>query len=240
MSLLHPSSTFLKKSTFRSVFGSGLMAGLSVSVLCIFILNFIPFQASAFNDTIFNDKQIASIKKNLEDTTRSPASLSSEYHSTVNAIMNGYMKAMLEKTSIITPPQNDPDCLPIGSTMNVSTYCLFVRLDDLYQTYTSSLKILKNSSLQRINDILNNRQDASANYYISQGEWIDREMTSTQKALDSGLQAYSELLLQYPMHREYQTTISDLVKYYDHLVDLRKNVDTFPARFQNVTTAQCE
>jgi hypothetical protein len=124
--------------------------------------------------------------------------------------------------------------------MNVSTYCLFLRIDPIYQRYAATLSLLENTALERLQNILDDRQDVSANYYAARSEWVKREFSSTQKALDAGLQAYSELLLQYPMHQEYQKTIALLVKYYDRLVDLRKNIDTFPARFHNVTTAQCE
>lgn len=240
MASLSRKMRFSKKSPLKGLFGYGVISGVLVSVLTALVFNFVPNSASALNDSILNEKDLKQVEKRLSDTSRSFEDLSSEYHSAVNQIMNGYMKVFADGKAVIAPPKNPSECDALGPTMNVSTYCLFLRIDRIYQAYTATLSILENTSLERLQNILDDRQDVSANYYAARSEWVKREFAATQKALDAGLQAYSELLLQYPMHQEYQKTIALLVKYYDHLVDLRKNVDTFPARFHNVTTAQCE
>jgi hypothetical protein len=229
-----------EKNLLKGLFGYGALFGLFVSVLAALVLNFIPNSATALNDSILTEKELKRVEKNLSDASRSLEDLSGEYHATVNQIMNGYMKIFTHGEAIIAPPKNPGECKAIGATMNVSTYCLFLRIDPIYQRYAATLSLLENTALERLQNILDDRQDVSANYYAARSEWVKREFSSTQKALDAGLQAYSELLLQYPMHQEYQKTIALLVKYYDRLVDLRKNIDTFPARFHNVTTAQCE
>lgn len=127
------------------------------------------------------------------------------------------------------------------ASMNLSTYCLYLRVNDLYDSYHNMLVARTNNAVQEVINTLkgNASQESSLQLSNAKKNWIAGELASSKKALDSGLQAYSELLTQYPIHTQYQKTINLLVKYYDHLVDVRKKVDTFPKRFLDVTTANC-
>jgi|GEM_PF-2320131 len=245
MSLFSPRNGIVKKSSFRSPLGHGIFSGVLVSLLVSLALQLAPLTSNAADNTPFTVNDLVKIQQKLLNTEDSMENLSSLYHQTVNNIVNAYMDAFTKNNSnnkaLTAPPKNDAECSAVGATMNLSTYCLFLRIDTLYVPYSQALRVKQNTVLQDINAIQRGGeyQEATANAYVSRQKWINKELTASQSALDSVLRSYSELLIQYPMHLEYQKTLKLLINYYDHLVDVRKKVDTYPARFQDVTTANC-
>lgn len=245
MSLFSPHNGIVKKSSFRSPLGHGIFSGVLVSLLVSLALQLIPLTSNAADNTPFTVNDLVKIQQKLLNTEDSMENLSSLYHQTVNNIVNAYMDAFTKNNSnnkaLTAPPKNDAECSAVGATMNLSTYCLFLRIDTLYVPYSQALRVKQSTVLQDINAIQRGGeyQEATANAYVSRQKWINKELTASQSALDSVLRSYSELLIQYPMHLEYQKTLKLLIKYYDHLVDVRKKVDTYPARFQDVTTTNC-
>lgn len=246
MSLFSPTHTSAsKKHSPKSALGHGIFSGVLVSLLISIVFQLIPLTSNAADNSPFTVKDLTKIQEQLGNADSSMESLSSLYHQTVNNIVNAYMdgftKNNADNKAAVSPPKDPAECLTVGVKMNLSTYCLFLRIDGLYSAYSDTLKRKQSTVLQDIAAIQQgkNYQDSTANDYRQRQEWINKELTASRSALDSVLRAYSELLIQYPMHLEYQKTLKLLVKYYDHLSDVRKKVDTYPARFQDVTTANC-
>ncbi len=246
MSFFSPIRTRTSKNhSPKSALGHGIFSGVFVSLLISIIFQLIPLTSNAADNSPFTVKDLAKIQGQLETIDSSLESLSSLYHQTANNIVNAYMDGFTKNNSdnkaMVAPPKDPNDCTTVGAKMNLSTYCLFLRIDGLYSSYSNTLKIKQSTVLQDIADIQQgkNYQDSTANDYRQRQEWINKELTASRSALDSVLRAYSELLIQYPMHLEYQKTLKILIKYYDHLSDVRKKVSTYPARFQDVTTANC-
>lgn len=239
--------TYTKKNRpAGTMLGHGIFSGVLISLIISLALQLIPLVSSAADaNAPFAVKDLEKIQLQLGKTEDSMESLSSLYHQTVNNLVNVYMDAFTQNNSdnkaLTAPPKNVTDCETVGAKMNLSTYCLFLRIDSLYSAYSRTLNIKQNTILQDINAIQHGGeyQDATASAYVVRQQWITKELTASRSALDSVLRSYSELLIQYPMHLEYQKTLKLLIKYYDHLVDVRKKVDTYPARFQDVTTANC-
>lgn len=70
-------------------------------------------------------------------------------------------------------------------------------------------------------------------------KFIDDEIGRSKNALDQTLDAYSQLRISWGMHVQYMDTYSDLVKYRDYLVSIRKQTDTFQFKFIDATTTKC-
>ncbi len=70
-------------------------------------------------------------------------------------------------------------------------------------------------------------------------KFIDEEIARAKTALDQTLDAYSQLRSAWQMHVKYMDTFAELVKYRDHLVEIRKQTDAFPIRFIDATTTKC-
>lgn len=231
-----------KITSYRHLFGSGIFAGLFVSVAAALILTFASSSStSAAGGKSYDSANLEKVKLQFQNTKTSLENLSALYHGTVNDIFNDYIELFTKEKGVLKSPKDDKECSLTGDAMNITTYCLFLRVDDLYQEYRGTLIRRQDTALKEIDDILKgaNSQTLSSNLYDARRNWIDREFASAKKALDTGLKAYSELLTQYPLHLEYEKTIKLLVKYYDHLTDVRKKVDTYPTRFQDVTTQDC-
>lgn len=239
-----------KITSYTGLLGSGIFAGLFVSVTVAIVLSLTSSgDTQAAGGKSYDAAHLTKVKEQFLDPKTSLEDLSALYHGTVNDIFNDYIDAFTkidqtqdDQKNMAKPPKDDKECLATGEGMNVSTYCLYLRIDDLYQSYDDTLRRRQSTAFKEIQDILNglNSQTVSSNLYEARRNWISREFTSAKKALDGGLKAYSELLTQFPLHVEYGKTIKLLVKYYDHLTDIRKKVDTYPTRFQDVTTQDCK
>ena len=70
-------------------------------------------------------------------------------------------------------------------------------------------------------------------------EYLDKEPKRAKAALDQTLEAYAQLKTSWTMHVKYMDIFAELVKYRDHLVEIRKQTDTFPLRFIDATTTKC-
>lgn len=238
-------TSFKKSPLTGGPLAHGIFSGVLISLIISITIQLIPAPTSAA-DAQFNVKDLAKIQAKLGN--QSLSNMSSLYHQTVNDIVNAYIGTFMnstnpvaEKKAIIVPPQDVADCATVGPTMNVSTFCLFMRLDGFYRAYASALQGKKDTIMQEIAAIRTgaNYQTAALTDSLTREQWIDREISASTTAMDTTLRAYSELLLQYPMHLEYQEMLKILVKYYDRLIDIRKKVDTYPARFQDVSTTSC-
>lgn len=70
-------------------------------------------------------------------------------------------------------------------------------------------------------------------------KFIDEEIKRAKQAMDQTLDAYSQLKSAWQMHVRYMDIFAELVKYRDHLVEIRKQTDAFPFRFIDATSTKC-
>jgi hypothetical protein len=68
---------------------------------------------------------------------------------------------------------------------------------------------------------------------------IENELNRAKNALDTTVDTYSQLQSAWKMHLNYVDVFQALVKYRDHLVDIRQQTDNFPSRFIDATTTKC-
>lgn len=231
----------------RPLFSYGILAGISGSLVTMLVLLLLPHLSFAEDaKKPYEPTEIKKVQDKMLDAKTSFSNASSLYHQTINAVVNEYIVALFREKTVKDPPKADTDdavaaaCAVTGPTMNVSTYCLFLRIDPLYQKYREAVSMRSNTIIQDIQNLLKDpKQYDTTQTYEARLAWAKQELASSRKALDAVLGAYSELAMQYPLHKAYEKTLVDLVKYYHHLVDVRKKVDTYPKRFLDVTTAYC-
>lgn len=70
-------------------------------------------------------------------------------------------------------------------------------------------------------------------------EGIEREISSSKRALDVTLQAYDELKTAWPMHKRYTEVYESLLKFRDKMVEIRHHTEAYPSKFIDATTTQC-
>lgn len=70
-------------------------------------------------------------------------------------------------------------------------------------------------------------------------EAIDREKSKAMRAVDQSLAAYNELRTAWPMHQKYIQIYKDLIIYRDKMVEIRNQVEEFPAKFIDASTTKC-
>lgn len=237
----------------RPLFSYGILAGISGSLVTMLVLLLLPHLSFAEDaKKPYEPTEIKKVQDKMLDAKTSFSNASALYHQTINSVVNEYIVALFQEKTVKDPPNlkasfgmsiddaNAALCSQTGPTMNVSTYCLFLRIDPLYQTYREAVSMRSNTIIQDIQNILKDpKQYDTTQTYEARLAWSKQELASSRKAFDAVLGAYSELAMQYPLHKAYEKTLVDLVKYYHHLVDVRKKVDTYPKRFLDVTTAYC-
>lgn len=70
-------------------------------------------------------------------------------------------------------------------------------------------------------------------------EAIDREKSKAMRAVDQTLAAYDELRTAWPMHQKYIQIYKDLIIYRDKMIEIRNQVEEFPAKFIDASTTKC-
>ena len=119
--------------------------------------------------------------------------------------------------------------------MNLSTFCVALRGDALYDDYATALSFRRNDL-----DLSSGIQaDIAAEVSINVS-LIDREILDAKKTFDSALSAYQELQTAFPIHMQFEDMKVSLLQYRDRLVDMRKQIDSFPHKFFNATTTECQ
>lgn len=225
----------------------------------IFTLSFTVFFFSFLCFNVIQTKAQEAQKSVYEDSTLNLEEVMIAYHDYINETFNIYIEKML-KTTAKNP--NDPNGKPLKNaeeclknSENFSTYCLAVRLlgDDTrpqdagYFSYKKALTLRKNQIFdneQQKSDaqktLINAMDSATAiRNVIARQTSIEREIKISKESLDRTLAAYDELYKAWPMHQKYTSIFKTLTVYRDKLAELRSQIDEFPARFIDVTTAQC-
>lgn len=215
-------------------------------VLIIFALFLVAF---AVSKQIISKTAAVENSYPFDDDTKSVEALATSYHGWINDIFNEHF-AILRKhfdpekdappsDEVLVPPKEGP-C----SSENISTYCLAEELTHGYLIYEKQL-------LERKNQIPST-DDACASstgpptykdslkYIGDRATFIDNEITNAKKALDITLAAYDEFQSAWPMHKKYIEIARVLEKYRNEAYTIRRTVEKYPVKFENVTTPNCK
>jgi len=68
---------------------------------------------------------------------------------------------------------------------------------------------------------------------------VDKSLEQTRQALDQTLSAYDQMKIAWQMHKRYMEIYKMLVKYRDYILEIRKQVESFPAKFIDASTTKC-
>lgn len=199
------------------------------------------------------------------DWSKSPSTIISLYHEKMNEKFNAYIKQMLAadsknkaegKPDPSKPPARKPDGIPGSCANNFSTYCVATTLytdpkigyEMLEKIMSCRKKELYDDSQQgkawndwlTIGDYASRKYQAGAaiNASVKQNA-IQQKLDEAQKAFDQTLSAYDQLKLAWQMHKKYMEIYWKLIKYRDLLVEIRRSVETFPAKFIDASTTKC-
>ena len=228
----------IKKPGFRFLI-FGLLLGMVMNLGVSFAAEEKPFDVNSFYDESMT-------LENLIFT----------YHDEMNKLFNRTIKELIsvlsknrdlkneEKRNAVLERLEAPEenkeyetCFADAGNMNLSTFCLAVRADDLYENYITALRFQRYKP-QPVEE--NAKQaDVQANFAVRNG-MIDEELGSAQRAFNATLSAYLELQTAFPLHMQLEQTKDLLIRYRDRLVEVRKQVDEFPKRFINATTTSCK
>lgn len=130
---------------------------------------------------------------------------------------------------------NPEDC----SVSNVSTYCLAVSLNELLVHFEEKLRSMENDY-----DVDANTDISSLNSAITQAlydrEQIEIEIQAARDTLDLTLAVYNQIQTVYPLHKEMADLIGNMETYRDNLAAIRGQMELYPSRFNNATSATCK
>ncbi len=245
----------------------GLIAlGLLTSVMVFSAIFPKPASGQSAESENFCAEDKNNIYMNPDLSTEEVMSL---YHETINEKFNENIKRMLQgQKSAAEANKADPNNRPPqdGQTCdenNYSTYCVAVKLlsngEYGYMEYTKALNCRRtnlfetakeSNAWQSYSDAMiigtENEQDAQTIYQgqkvleiNARLDAINREIQSSKQALDKTLAVYEELKTAWPMHQRYIQIYNNLIKYRDKLVEIRHQIEIFPAKFIDVTTTLC-
>ena len=181
-------------------------------------------------NTLFNDSltQVVAILVKPEEGLQSPNLLQSP------CVANDFAKDGGKETCE-NMCRDNPD--------NVSTYCVSVRAMDRYMKYIFHLGEIQGSvnfeSIGLAEMRLTPLTDAVYRLTLARDSEIDAEIERSRRVLESTLTAYNEFMTAYPIHRQYQEVIKNLIKYKNKLKNIRDYVIQFPSTFIDTTSTKC-
>jgi len=129
-------------------------------------------------------------------------------------------------------PANYPD--KCGKE-NVSTYCVAMETMDLYLAYIGHIKEMYSSidkTATTIEEALKKTSGRNSD--------IAAEVDEARIVMDATVKAYNEFRMAYPVHKKFEETIKNLIKYKLLLKGVRNEVSHFPEEFIDTTSKDCE
>jgi len=169
-----------------------------------------------------------------------------QYHVNVNEIVNEQIKGLInffdeseelnEDTVAVLRAPTEEDMEACEENENLSTTCLELKLTEELNSLLDSL-----ADAQEIEDVPESitdvgleptEFDARTNFLEDQ-----REIASTLK--DQTVNFYRQILLTYPLHREYEKTIESLQDYASNLRSIKNTIEVYPSKFHDASTTQC-
>ncbi len=178
------------------------------------------------------------------------------YHVKINDLFNKKIKLMFDGKGSEKGNCKDEN--------DVTTYCVAQQATEEYFLYRAALlkkqtqvtdqdlrtgealfkRYIKgdvDAMLQRIDKPQTSNDNAQLGLIAAQrSSLINQELNTSQAALDKTLEAYNELKMAYPLHVEFEKTYKHLEKYRDQLKKVRTQLETYPGKFHDATTTQCQ
>lgn len=130
-----------------------------------------------------------------------------------------------------------------GSENNVSTYCVSVKATDMYLSYIGHLGQLQGTvnfeSLGWTKMTVIPATDLVYQAILARDEKITKDIEESRRVLEATLGAYNEFMVSYPIHKQYQVIIKNLIKYKNKLKNIRRYIIEFPSTFIDTTATKC-
>ena len=139
--------------------------------------------------------------------------------------------------NMISDTTNGDGYLQYAQALNCRRNKIFDTVDEetAYQSY-GEFMILGEENDQEFVETLQHQKALEVSARV---DAIKREIDASKRALDQTLSAYNELKTAWPMHVRFIEIYKDLVKYRDKMIEVRHQVEEFPAKFIAATTTAC-
>jgi hypothetical protein len=130
--------------------------------------------------------------------------------------------------------------IPTGDCVNddIRTYCLAEEGEEALQDYLDGLEKLRTKINKGIANVPYTFVTIAENL-DEQGFEIDKEKKAAEESFLLALELYDQYQMNLGIHNAYQKVISNLEKYRDKLIKIRKPSDLLPSKFIGVTTDKC-
>lgn len=172
--------------------------------------------------------------------------VTTNYHFEMNAFFNTKLEKLVEMIDEDEEFFNDVDFkVPSGanpdnysekcSEDNVSSYCVSMQALEIYLNYVNTLNGLKGTVPKGASTL-----DEAFNYVAYRDQEMDEEVEEARMVMEATIAAYDEFKMAYPMHKQYELIIRNLVKYKLELKKVRYQVARFPEKFIDATSSDCE
>ena len=163
-----------------------------------------------------------------------------QYHLIANAYTNIYLVILTDEnyqdysaTSYVPAS----DC----SNANVTTFCLAVLLDGLLVDFEEKLRDMENDyDVTTEEGASGSTINSAITQALSNREKIDIEIQAARDTLDLTLAVYNQVQTVYPIHKELADIIANMETYRDNLAAIRSQMELYPSKFNNATSATCK
>ncbi len=157
------------------------------------------------------------------------------YHRDVNALFNDHTEKLFAGGKYTVAPPEDKTC---SDNKNISTYCLGVRAVEQYDAFLQAMDTHRPFLRDKNDDSSKTLEELRVDEK-NRAVLINEQIVIAEKTLNTALAAYDQLQTFYPIHVKYQGLIESLETYRDGLANIRREVEKYPGKFQNVTTNKC-
>jgi hypothetical protein len=163
-----------------------------------------------------------------------------QYHLISNVFVNMYLDLITDSDFQDATALAYVDPLEC-SFFNQSTYCLAVLMDDLLVDFEEKLRAMENDydvSSATGADI--NSLSSAVTQALNDREKIDHEIQVARDTLDLTLAVYNQVQTVYPLHKELADLVGNMESYRDNLAAIRSQLELYPSKFNNATSATCK
>lgn len=163
------------------------------------------------------------------------------YHRAMNQYFNEKMERLVtildgdqfEQNPDFNPPAEGEEC----TENNVSSYCVSMGATDMYVDLLETLDQMEGNPVQDPEDVSVSEVLRRTNQRDNE---IARVIEESQLVLDATLATYNEFRLAYPMHKQYEQVMTNLINYRKSLEGIRNEVTHFPGKFIDASSSYCK
>jgi hypothetical protein len=166
------------------------------------------------------------------------------YHIAMNSYFNDKLDLLVELLDEEDFYENENFNAPADNQCpaeNVSTYCVSMGALELYINYIETLNQIKGYlPTGELADKETITQEDILLTTQSRNLAIASEVEDAKAVLEGTVAVYDEFRLAYPMHQKYEVITKNLIKYKLSLGKITREVNSFPLKFIDATSAQCK